>query len=124
MTISRVDQISHFENPESEFVGRKRELSTLSAALRQARSGFSSIFLLSGEAGIGKTLLVREFSAFAQSGGAKVLEGRASVRFRDLPFGVWRQILSDPMTRQDSSSADLPHIEAASLPRAPIPFHR
>src|SRR5579872_7503616 len=102
MTFSRVDRISHFENPDSSFVGRKRELSALGAALLQARSGIGSIFLLSGEAGVGKTVLVREFSAYARSEGAKVLEGRANIKFRDaLPFGVWKQILSDNPLRSD-----------------------
>jgi predicted ATPase len=77
MTYRRVGDRVSLESLKSEFIGRRTELSTLDAALQRARGGFGSIFLLSGEAGIGKTLLVREFSAFAREAGAKVLEGRA-----------------------------------------------
>jgi hypothetical protein len=121
--VSRVRRASHFENPDSAFVGRKQELSILGAALQRARSGLGSIFLVSGEAGTGKTLLVREFSAFARTAGAKVLEGRASLRFRDVPFGVWKQILSDQPHRYDGSPAVSRPIDAASALTlsAPLP---
>ena len=102
MTSSRPSRISRFETLDSDFVGRRRELSILDAALREARAGLGSILLLSGEAGIGKTLLVKEFSAFARTGGAKVLAGRASLRFRDVPFGVWKQILSEGANGPDA----------------------
>jgi hypothetical protein len=109
----------------SPFVGRKRELCTLGAALQRARTGLGSIFLLSGEAGVGKTLLTTEFADFARTGGAKVLEGRANVRFRDaLPFGVWKQILSDRPLGHDSSQADFRRIDSTSalVPEPLQPF--
>jgi len=76
MTAGGITQASHFENPDSAFVGRKRELSTLVAALQQARAGLGTTFLLSGEAGVGKTRLASEFAAIARTGGAKVGSGR------------------------------------------------
>ncbi len=116
MTVSRIGRISQFENPGSSFIGRKRELATLATALQQTRSGLGSIFLLSGEAGVGKTLLVREFSSYARTEGAKVLEGRAYVRFRDaLPFGVWKQILSDHPDRPDGSPSHFLPVDPASV---------
>ena len=107
MTVSGVNRASHFENADRAFAGRKRELSTLGAALQRARAGLGSTFLLSGEAGVGKTLLASEFAASARAGGAKVLEGRANARFRDaLPFGVWKQILSDQPNLHDRSRSE------------------
>jgi len=116
VTANGIKQDSITEHLDSAFVGRKRELSSLGAALQQAQAGFGSIFLLSGEAGTGKTFLVRAFSAYARFGGAKVLEGRASVRFRDVPFGLWKQILSDrPDQHEASGSAVLPIGSSSAL---------
>jgi len=114
MTYRRVGDRVSLESLKSEFIGRRTELSTLDAALQRARGGFGSIFLLSGEAGIGKTLLVREFSAFAREAGAKVLEGRASERLRDVPFSVWKQILAAQTNGLDSSPADFLPVEPPS----------
>jgi predicted ATPase len=49
----------------SQFVGRERELTTLRGLLDEALSGHGRLVLASGEAGIGKTSLVREFKQFA-----------------------------------------------------------
>ena len=66
---------------------------------------------------MGKTSLVLQFSDYARTGGAKILEGRANARFRDaLPFGVWKQILSDQPNLQDASQSDfLPSEPAQAL---------
>ena len=110
-------------DPCYSFVGRKRELSTLGAALRRARAGLGSIFLLSGEAGVGKTLLAGEFADLARTGGAKVLEGRASARFRDAhPFAVWKQILCDPPNRHDESRSDFLSSDSAPALIASAPL--
>ena len=92
---------------DSAFVGRKRELFKLGSALERARSGSGSVFLLSGEAGVGKTCLATEFAEFARSSGAKVLEGRANPRFREtLPFGVWKQIFSSRLSYDGAEKVD------------------
>lgn len=57
------------------FVGRATELDRLSDALEHARSHRSSTRLIAGEAGIGKTRLVREFVARARESDAHVLIG-------------------------------------------------
>jgi hypothetical protein len=115
--LSEVDP--RYSNPP--FVGRKRELFALGAALRRAQAGLGSVFLLSGEAGVGKTLLATEFSDYARSGGAKVLEGRANARFRDaLPFGVWKEILSDQPNRQDCFPIEPASASIASAPLQPF----
>ena len=87
--------ISDSPYDDSGFVGRKSELFQLGSALDRARSGSGGVWLLSGEAGVGKTRLAMQFSAYARVTGAKVLMGRANQRFRDtLPFGVWNQIVA------------------------------
>jgi hypothetical protein len=125
MVAGGIDGVSHFENLDSGFVGRKRELFTLGAALQRARAGLGTICLLSGEAGVGKTLLARQIADFARMSGAKVLEGRANTRFRDaLPFGVWKQILSDQPIRHDADPIDPAPALLASAPLQPFTDHQ
>ena len=57
------------------FIGRSDELLRLRAALGEAEDGQSSRFLVGGEAGVGKTRLVGEFSDGARRDGALVLAG-------------------------------------------------
>jgi DNA-binding CsgD family transcriptional regulator/tetratricopeptide (TPR) repeat protein len=58
-------------------VGRDDELSTLVAALREAEEGRGSMALLLGDAGLGKSRLIREVTAVASTKGFAVLAGRA-----------------------------------------------
>lgn len=55
------------ESPQGIFVNRENEINTLLHLLDQSRLGNTSIAFLSGEAGTGKTYLVREFIRKAQS---------------------------------------------------------
>ena len=56
-------------------VGRDRELDQLKEFLSTAIKGKGNTVLVSGEAGIGKTRLVKELEAYSESLGVKVLEG-------------------------------------------------
>jgi DNA-binding SARP family transcriptional activator len=58
------------------FVGRERELGRLLNRLARAFQGEGSVFLVSGEPGVGKTRLAEELSARARRRGALVLVGR------------------------------------------------
>jgi eukaryotic-like serine/threonine-protein kinase len=57
-------------------VGRDRELAELERSLEQALGGRGHLVLVSGEAGIGKSLLADEFARRARRAGARVLWGR------------------------------------------------
>ena len=57
------------------FVGRAEQLDRLEQALRSAEQGSPTTVLIGGEAGIGKTRLIGEFTARARERGALVLEG-------------------------------------------------
>jgi hypothetical protein len=54
------------------FVGRDRELAELQAGLRDALGGCGRVFLIVGEAGIGKTRLATELQAGIEPGAARV----------------------------------------------------
>ena len=57
-------------------IGRGEELAVLTAALDRALAGETGFVLLGGEAGVGKTRLLRELSARAQDAGFGVLSGQ------------------------------------------------
>ncbi|MGH7786799.1 MAG: AAA family ATPase, partial [Candidatus Binatia bacterium] len=54
------------------FVGRERELGELRAGLDDALAGRGRLFLIAGDAGIGKTRLAHEIHAVAEAAGARV----------------------------------------------------
>jgi DNA-binding CsgD family transcriptional regulator/tetratricopeptide (TPR) repeat protein len=75
-------------------VGRAEQLSVLGAALGRARAGIPSAVLVGGEAGIGKSRLVGEFTARAAEAGARVLTGGCLDLGTDgLPFAPFAAVL-------------------------------
>jgi DNA-binding SARP family transcriptional activator len=60
----------------SVFVGRKRELTDLRRSLYDIQWGHGTLFLISGEPGIGKTALAEQFAAGIAERDARVLSGR------------------------------------------------
>ena len=77
-------------------VGRATEMATLGAAFEAVRQGGPSALLIGGEAGVGKTRLISEFSAQARAAGARVLTGGCLELGADgLPFGPFTAMLRD-----------------------------
>lgn len=70
-------------------VGRDGELGQLWDAFGEATLGHGRVFLVAGEAGIGKTSLVVGLAARADQQGARVLLGRSYESEQILPFGPW-----------------------------------
>ncbi|MGW0805393.1 helix-turn-helix transcriptional regulator [Nonomuraea sp. NPDC002799] len=74
------------------FIGRARELSALGDALVRARAGAASTVLVGGEAGVGKTRLISEFTARADD--ALVLVGGClELGTEGLPFAPFTAVL-------------------------------
>ncbi|NBE99092.1 helix-turn-helix transcriptional regulator [Nonomuraea sp. KC401] len=74
------------------FVGRARELAALGDALDRARGGASATVLVGGEAGVGKTRLINEFTG--RSGDAMVLVGGClELGTEGLPFAPFTAVL-------------------------------
>jgi len=84
--------MANMEYHVPKMVGRDKELDQLKEFLRAAIDGKGNTILVSGEAGIGKTRLVKEFEAYAESLGVKVLEGRCLYE-SPTPFLPFREAL-------------------------------
>jgi DNA-binding CsgD family transcriptional regulator len=102
-------------------VGRQRELELLRSAFRAARSGRSSLVLVSGEPGIGKSRLIGHFGRELSQSGALVLSARCDEA--DPPYAPFILALrdlarSDPELLQssleESSSPELRRLLAVS----------
>jgi DNA-binding CsgD family transcriptional regulator/tetratricopeptide (TPR) repeat protein len=75
-------------------VGRAEQLAVLEAALGPSRHGGPSVVLLGGEAGVGKSRLMREFAVRASAGGARILTGGCVELGADgLPFAPFTAVL-------------------------------
>ena len=75
-------------------VGRDEQMAALVAAFASVRQGGLSAVLLGGEAGVGKSRLVGEFSRTAAEAGARVLTGGCLELGTDgLPFAPFTAVL-------------------------------
>lgn len=75
------------------FVARAAELDQLRTALRHAQEGSASAVVVSGDAGVGKSRLLTEFSTVAEHADALVLLGRClSVGEAGLPYLPFKDI--------------------------------
>jgi transcriptional regulator with XRE-family HTH domain/tetratricopeptide (TPR) repeat protein len=72
--------------PPTPIVGRDDERTAISSALSSAAAGRSTVVLLTGEPGIGKTRLAQEAAAYAHDLGFLVVGGRCFEQQRGTPF--------------------------------------
>jgi DNA-binding CsgD family transcriptional regulator/tetratricopeptide (TPR) repeat protein len=108
-------------------VGRERELSAIAALLE---SGAGTL-LISGEAGIGKSRLVREAAADAAARGFRVLQGACFDRDQSLPYAPFLDLVrSFAAAHPDEARRRLPAVmpalltllpEASDRPLVPLP---
>lgn len=75
------------------FIGRARELAALGDALGRARAGASSTVLVGGEAGVGKTRLIREFTARRADDARVLVGGCLELGTEGLPFAPFTAVL-------------------------------
>src|SRR3984957_18683914 len=77
-------------------VGRAAEMATLQAAVESVRQGEPAAVLIGGEAGMGKTRLIGEFTATARGAGVRVLTGACLELGADgLPYSPFTAMLRD-----------------------------
>ncbi len=86
------------------FIGRDRELAELVAGLQDAVEGQGGVFLITGEAGIGKTALADQLATHAVERGATVLWGRCWEGAGAPPYWPWAQIIRTLASEHDEET--------------------
>jgi DNA-binding SARP family transcriptional activator len=81
--------VSAFASDPTPLIGRERERAALHAALDAAWGGEAQIVAIEGDAGIGKSRLLRELAAEAERRGGRVIVGTCHEAERILPFHPW-----------------------------------
>ncbi len=105
------------EGVVTPMVGRDVELERLQQAFAQAQHESRLVCLtIAAEAGMGKSLLLHEFQAWAeqQPGGFELFQGRAHPQTRHQPYGLLRDVLAwrFHIADGDSMTAAKQHFEA------------
>jgi DNA-binding CsgD family transcriptional regulator len=90
-------------------IGRSAEQERIAAVLADAREGRSGVLVLRGEAGIGKTTLLR--AAEEQADGMTVLRSTGIESEHDLPYAALHQLVRSHLTLLER----LPEPQAAAL---------
>jgi DNA-binding CsgD family transcriptional regulator/tetratricopeptide (TPR) repeat protein len=109
-----------------EIVGREGELAALDRALPPAARAKSRVVAVSGEPGIGKSILLAELRRRAEQRGYATLEGRGTEFERDVPFGVVidaldRRVAATERRRLESLGEECLAELASVLPSLPGP---
>ncbi|WPB88805.1 AAA family ATPase [Streptomyces malaysiensis] len=77
---------------------RETELAQVAEALRAAAEGSSSVLLLTGPLGVGRTALLHQLPTLAEGEGIRVLRANAAPMEQDFAFGVVRQLFDSLLT--------------------------
>ncbi|MCG2595443.1 AAA family ATPase [Ramlibacter sp. XY19] len=88
------------------FIGRREELQTLLAHWAEVKAGSLRIVRLLGEAGIGKSRLVREFKQILVDGGHEVFESRCAPEHANSAFHPLIESLRNELRLGAGESAD------------------
>lgn len=91
--------------PESEIFGRDPELKRLHAQYAETLQGRGGLALVGGEAGIGKTSLIREFIRQLGNHSPLVLTGNCTDLFATPAYGPWVELI-----RGYFATGDLPQV--------------
>ena len=121
-TLDRIDSLPLFSSPEilpmtrlarSRLVGRERELAELQKTWQHVITGIGRVFLISGEAGIGKTRLARELMTQVVLSGGNALSGTCDAE-GGMPYTPFSQIIHEA-SRNPQINLDLPDYVVADL---------
>jgi DNA-binding SARP family transcriptional activator len=85
------------------FVGRENELARLRELWKTVRREGCQMALVSGEAGVGKTRLVEEFTAEIRRQGATFLHAPCHALEQDIPYQPLRQALSEALAAAEAA---------------------
>jgi DNA-binding SARP family transcriptional activator len=104
----------------TELPGRDAELSALDAALEHAARGQLELFLVQGEAGIGKTRLLDTWALRAAASGVRVLRARCDELERILPLQPVADALDDALRVLPTETAVMTMLGAEHALLAPV----
>ena len=93
--------------PGQIFIGRQRELETLTAALEDALEGRGRLVMLVGEPGIGKTRTAQELASRPQDRGVRILWGWCYEQRGAPAYWPWLQALRSYIQQSDPDSLRL-----------------
>ncbi len=95
-------------------VGRRAEQEALRLAVDLLSKGERSLLFLAGDAGVGKTALLRWAAAYARRAGVLVLGGACDGLRDATPFAPWMEILSAAAAAQAIELSRLPRLFGGS----------
>src|SRR4051812_33191225 len=96
----------------SILIGRSTEQDHLRRFIEQTKTANNKIILISGEAGIGKSRIVKESAEWGQSQGFRVLQGNCFQTDVDAPYAPFIDLLKTMWTAQsaEKSTNELLHL--------------
>jgi DNA-binding CsgD family transcriptional regulator len=83
-----------------ELLERDGELAGMRALVARAAAGDGALVVVEGQAGVGKTELLRSVGALGEASGLRVLRGRGAELDSSFAFGVVRQLLEREVTER------------------------
>ena len=92
---------------QGPLLGRDREIAVIGHALREAENHRSSIVVIEGEAGIGKSRLLAAACEEGRRRGMQIAVGRAEELDQGRPFGVMARALGCDATATDPRRAEI-----------------
>jgi DNA-binding SARP family transcriptional activator len=111
---------------DTPFLGRDAEFDTLRAAVRDMGKSRTTAVLIAGEAGIGKSRLIREFSRSLTLKNVRLIESRCYPAEEELPYGPIVDAIS-PIAREVLAGSNVasrfPRLGylLPDFPRKPVP---
>jgi len=91
---------------DTELVGRSHEWQAFEHAWAEASTGVARVVVLEGEAGVGRSRLLDDFSRLAAARGATVLRGRAYETGLDVPYGPVLDVLRGALDAPGAPGTD------------------
>jgi DNA-binding CsgD family transcriptional regulator len=103
-------------SPPSALLERDQELATIEQVLRSADGGAGGLLTIEGEAGAGKTALLKAAAQQGEDAEMRVLYARGGEFERDFPYGVVRQLFEPLLVSVEKREALLHGSAAAAMP--------
>ncbi len=113
--LRRSSRLSSDGASSGRFVGRQSEQAVLQEAFREAESGRPRLVLIAGDAGMGKTRLLREFRLSLEPG-AMVLHGHCYEE-SPVPYVPFVEVLRSCLDQRPNALDSRPDAEAAAINR-------